>query len=222
MVNNNPKKHIAMKKQNRNELCACGSGKKNKSCCGISKERLFWNWFSEKSDQYFNFEQDQDNLLEELAKKLHEVDEQLGFEFSPLLGNSKREFVITACGNKKAFPAVGSLVINSPSLPKWEIIAFKQPHLEYTMIYVHDIQLDITDAFFLCEKSKGLLDIELHIRGYKETDEWGEAAYLLLDQVIGEYATETKIGGIEIKKLKESDVPNLYPITELPKIISSL
>lgn len=210
-----------MKKQNRNDLCSCGSGKKNKICCGLkSTERLFWDWFTVKSDQYFNFENDQDRLFDELATELHRVDSNLGFEFSPVLENGKREFVITACGIKSSFPAVSNLVINSPSLPKWEIIPFKQPHLDCTTMDVHGIQLDVTDVFFLFEKSKGLWDIELYIRGYKETDEWGEAAYLLLDQVIGEYATETQIGGIKIKKLKESDIPNLYPITDLPSIIN--
>lgn len=210
-----------MKKQNRNDLCSCGSGKKYKNCCALkTKEKRFWEWFTVKSDQYFNFESDLDRLFDELATELHKVDENLGFEFSHVLENGKREFVITACGIKSSFPAVSNLVINSPSLPKWNLIAFRQPKLEFSTIHVHDIQLDITDVFFLYRKSKGLVDLELHIRSYQNTDDWGEAAYLLLDQVIGEYATETKIGGIDITKLKESDVPTLYPLTELPKIIS--
>jgi len=210
-----------MKKQNRNDLCSCGSGKKYKNCCALkTKEKRFWEWFTVKSDQYFNFENDQDRLFDDLAKELHKVDENLGFEFSHILDNDKREFVITACGIKSSFPAVSNLVINSPSLPKWEIIAFRQPHLDNANITVHGIQLDVKDVFFLYGKSNRKVDIELHIRDYQNTDDWGEAAYLLLDQVIGEYATETKIGGIDIKKLKESDVPTLYPLTELPKIIS--
>jgi hypothetical protein len=210
-----------MKKLNRNDVCVCGSGKKYKKCCGLkSKERLFWDWFSEKSDEYFSFENDQDRLFEELTTELHELDENLGFEFSNILENGKREFIISACGIKSSFPAVSNLVINSPSLPKWTIIAFKQPHLDCcTTIIVHDLEIDITDVFFLFTKSNGLFDIELHMRGYEETEEWVDGAFLLLDQAIGEYATEMKIGEIIFKKLKESNIPNLYPITELPKII---
>ena len=209
-----------MKKQNRNDLCSCGSGKKYKNCCGQSKERLFWDWFSEKSDQFFNFERDQDKLFDELTTKLHDMDDNLGFEFSPVLGNGKREFIISACGIKSAFPTVSNLVINSPSLPNWDIIAFKQPNLDHANIQVGGIKIDTDDVFFLYGKSKGKVDIELHIRGYQKTDDWDDAAYLFLDIVVGEYAMETKIGGIDIKKLKESDVPNLYPITELPKILN--
>lgn len=210
-----------MKKPNRNDPCTCGSGKKHKNCCGQkTKEQLFWEWFSEKSAQYLNFENDQKRLFEELGKELQAVDDNLSFEFSPALSNGKREFVITAQGIKKSFPAVTKLVTAAPSFPNWIIIAFRQPHLDYTRIEYLNIQFDFDDVFFLYGKSNGKVDLDLHIRGYQGAYGWKEAISLLLDKIIGEYNTEMKIGGISIKKLNVSDIPNLYPITELAKIIS--
>ena len=153
-------------------------------------------------------------------KELQTIDENLAFEFSPVLSNGKREFVITAQGTKKAFPAVTKLVNAAPSFQNWIIVAFRQPKLDYANILVSNIQLNVNDGFFLYRKSNRKVDIELHLRGYQKTEEWEEVAYLLLDAVIGEYATETKIGGISIKQLNVSDIPTLYPITELPNIIN--
>ena len=48
----------------------------------ITKEQTFWDWFSKKQEQYFDFEKNQEKLFDELNTKLNDLDENLTFEFS--------------------------------------------------------------------------------------------------------------------------------------------
>jgi hypothetical protein len=185
-----------------------------------TKEKKFWDWFSKNSDLYFDFEKNQEELFNTLNKKLNEVEENLTFEFSPLLDNGKREFVVSADGIKSSFPAVIQLTDNAPLLDKWIIVPFRQSHMEYTQINYKDIQLDFEDVFFRYAKDHGKLGIELNIRGYQDYPDWGTASFLLLDTVLGEYDTEMNLSWIERKKLDENEVDILYSITELPTIMS--
>ncbi len=62
------------------------------------KEKLFWDWFSTNQYLYFNFEKNREALFDLLTTKLNEIDENLTFEFSPLMEIGKREFIISADG----------------------------------------------------------------------------------------------------------------------------
>ena len=69
-----------------------------------TKEQKFWDWFSERSNQYFDFEKDQEKLFNELKLRLNRINEELTFEFGPISENKQREFIISADGIKKSFP----------------------------------------------------------------------------------------------------------------------
>lgn len=184
-----------------------------------TKQKKFWAWFSKNSDLYFDFEKNREELFDTLNKKLNEVDENLTFEFSPILDNGKREFVVSADGIKSSFPAVIQLTDHAPLLDKWIVVPFRQSHMEYTQINYKDILLDFKDVFFRYSKDNGKLGIELNIRGYKDDNVWGIASYLLLNAVLGEYDTEMNISWIERKKLDETEINILYSINELPAIM---
>ena len=74
-----------------------------------SKEQAFWNWFRESEDAVFHIERDQKTTLSAIAGHLSVVDSALTFEIGPISGG-KREFIITAGGLKRMFPAVQALV----------------------------------------------------------------------------------------------------------------
>lgn len=96
----------------------------------------FWNWFKDNSDNYLNLEQDQDTLLKNLRGALDKVNPDLVFEFSPILDDGKREFIISADGMKSIFPIVKALVNGAPQLDKWHIIAFRQPREGYPKLAI--------------------------------------------------------------------------------------
>jgi len=185
-----------------------------------NKEQKFWDWFSERSNQYFEFEKDQDKLFNELKLRLNKINADLTFEFGPISQNKQREFIISADGIKKSFPDVIKLVAAAPEFSNFKIIAFRQPHLDFTQINYKDIQLDFKDVFFRYGKDSGKIGIELNIRGYQENNDWGTASFILLDTILGEYDTEMNLSWIDRKELNELEFQNLLPITDLPKIMA--
>lgn len=185
-----------------------------------TKEQEFWNWFSKNSEQYFHFEDNQNKLFNELGIKLAEVDKGLTFEFSPIFNNAERELVISADGIKSVFPAVVKLVNAAPHIDKWKIVAFRQPHLENSQISIKSAKIDFKDVYFKYEKDGNKLGLELHIKGYKDNDDWVAASFLILDTILGEYDTEMNVSWIERKKLNNAEIKHLLPITDLPKIMN--
>ncbi len=182
-------------------------------------ETKFWDWFTDHQDLYFNFENNQDKLFVQLKTQLAKIDKNLSFEFSPVFENDKREFVISADGNKNSFPAVQKLVDNAPTLANWIIVAFRQPRSDFNQIQLNDISLNMEDVFFRFARDKGKLGIELNVRGYKDTPEWTAAVFVMLDSLLGEYDTEMCLSWIDKKELDETELEQLFPLKNLPLIL---
>lgn len=179
----------------------------------------FWNWFKKNSTAYYNFERNQDFLFNALKSELNKIHPDLVFEFSPILQDSKREFVISADGIKSVFPIVKDLVEKAPQFDKWHIVAFRQPRKEITQITYDNLNVNFDDVFFRFGKDNGQIALELNIRGFYEAPEWTGATFILLDNILGEYYTEMSLSRIEKKLLNEQEVKDLYPITDLPKVV---
>jgi hypothetical protein len=185
-----------------------------------TKYQKFWDWFSERSEQYFDFEKKQEDLFNELKLRLNKINGDLTFEFGPVSQNKLREFIISADGIKKSFPDVIKLVEAAPEYLNFKIIAFRQPHMDFTQINFKDIQIDFRDVYFRYGKDNGKIGIELNIRGYQDNNAWGSASFILLDTILGEYDTEMNLSWIERKELNETELTKLLPITDLPKILA--
>ena len=111
-------------------------------------KQLFWNWFSKNSDKLYSFEQNQDFLFHRLREELSKIDPNLVFEFSPVLDNGKREFVISADGIKSSFDSVENLAKNAPELPTWDIVAFRQPKPITDTFCYEDLEVSFDDIYF--------------------------------------------------------------------------
>ncbi len=181
----------------------------------------FWIWFEKSSQDYYRLkEENLNSLFNKLSKQLSKINEDLAFEFSVDLIEGKREFIISADGILSAFPDVIDLVENAPQLEGFKIIAFRQKSAvdDISTIEYDDISLGADDVYFTYRKNGDTLDIVLYLRGYdSDFEEWENAAFILLDTIIGEYDVATKIGSIDMLPYKES--PNLKSILELPSLI---
>jgi hypothetical protein len=184
-----------------------------------SNEERFWNWFSRNSDRYLHFENDRDRLFLALKTELGKISPNLVFEFSSLLTDGSREFVISADGIKSSLPAVMSLVNHAPELSNWKISAFRQPHKDVEQVGYEGLSVRLNDVFFLYIKDNGKINIELHMRGFYESPEWAGISFILLDTVLGEFDTSMYIGGIYKRLLIEEEISNLIPIKTLPEIL---
>jgi hypothetical protein len=161
------------------------------------KYKEFWLWFKNKSNEIFNFENNEDNILDKLHYELHKINENLTFEFSPII-NNKREFIISADGIREAFNDIEKLFETKPLLDKWEIIKFRQRGDINNYITINNISVypeNIRYLLFPHDKKIGLI---LFIKDYNINQEVNkQIGYIFLDNAFGEYDVEMKIGGIK-------------------------
>jgi hypothetical protein len=162
----------------------------------MTVQEEFWSWFAKHESVLFDFdpvrEAERESLFDELAGELRRVNPDLTFEFGPK--GTRREFVVSAAGIKRAFPAVASLIAAAPTLARWQLIAFRPrrtPHVvEFRGKRVHpkDVQLSLLDN----GKTAG---IYLFMPGFREGDaDLKQIGYLLLDETLGEYDVESRLG----------------------------
>jgi hypothetical protein len=188
-----------------------------------SKQKKFWKWFEKNSDKIFNFEKDPGKVFELLKKKLKSVNKDLTFEFSPILENGKREFVISADGIFSSFADVIDLVDEAPDLPNWEIVSFRQrKSIKDTVLKINEIELATENMFFLYElEGDNRLSLNIYIKNLDQSKikTYIQAAFILLDCALGEFDVETKIARIDIQKLDDDgQIEKLYKFEEIAEI----
>ncbi|WP_313578703.1 hypothetical protein [Chishuiella sp.] len=188
-------------------------------------EEDFWKWF-EKNEKfiYENVENKdkQEKVFDDISSRLHKIDENLVFEFSPIHENNIREFSVSADGIKESFPAVEKLIAISPRIKNWQFNAFRQriPRDELTLDF-GKFKIGYDDIYFRHSTSNNELGVELNIRNYDESAQMQNAIYVLLDGLLGEYDVTMNIKWIEWVKLDENNVENLDKLTELRDLIDS-
>ena len=188
-------------------------------------EEDFWKWFAKNQKYiYENVENKdkQEELFDDISSRLHKIDENLAFEFSPIHENKIREFSISADGIEESFPAVENLIAKSPKIKNWQFNAFRQrvPGDEM-MLDFGEFKIGYDDIYFRYSTSHNELGIELNIRNYNNTAAMKNAIYILLDGLLGEYDVTMNIDWIEWVELDENNVENLNQFIELRDLIDS-
>lgn len=181
-------------------------------------EEDFWGWFSKNDGMLFSFEKDQEKIFDRLAAEMKKVNSSLTFEFGPIK-DGKREFVISADGIKDAFPAVEQLYAAAPKLDRWIWIKFR-PRRSPMDIEYGEVKVKADDVFCTVEPDGIKAGITLFIRGYQPEREkaYRGIAFLMLDQALGEYDVETKVGFIQTKDFSEKSELEKKPLKEVTKI----
>ena len=173
-----------------------------------------------------SMKKDKENLREDIydqiSAEISKIDENLVFEIAPIQKDGKREFSISADGILESFPKVETLISKRPKLNNWNFTAFRQriagDDLEINYM---NYKIGYDDIFYRFSTENNQLGIELNIRNYDETGDMQNAIYLLLDSLLGEYDVTKNIDWIEWNKLNESEINNLYQITDLRELIDS-
>jgi hypothetical protein len=162
----------------------------------------FWKWFNKNQEMIFHFENDTERTFDKLSAALSKVDPELTFEFSPILENGKREFVISAGGIKSAFPSVEKLANSAPDLEKWTIVKFRPRRLPLNDLNYGGVSVRADDVYYNLYKDGEKLGVVLFFDDYNEEQHtvYGNMAYLFLDEALGEYDVETKLGFIEFHR----------------------
>jgi hypothetical protein len=188
----------------------------------MTAQQQFWNWFVENENSLFDFEMDQERVFGRLSEELEKIDQNLTFEFGPKRAGV-REFIISADGVKSAFPAVSALAVAAPRLSRWEITGFR-PRGDLTyIICVRSKLIDPKDVRFTLLHNGKIVGINLFIPGYDEEDhDLKQIGYLLLDQALGEFDVETKVGPINFLSPDTKTPGDRYPLRELPSLFDQL
>jgi hypothetical protein len=186
-------------------------------------EARFWRWFQEHETRLFAFERDQKATFARLGKALDKVHGDLTFEFGPV-HDGVREFVISAAGIKAAFPAVIALAAAAPPLPRWRITPFRPRRTVISDLKFGDKLLRSAQIAFVAEPDGDKVGLRIFIQGFAPTAEhhYEQMGYLMLDEAIGEYDMETKVGFVEFWPLREPRIPALRPLEELGHAIDQL
>lgn len=184
----------------------------------------FWHWFDVHQDELFDFrvgEMDQERIFDDLSERLGRVHRHLTFEFGPRV--DQREFVISAGGIREAFSAVTSLVAAAPKLDRWHITAFRPRRSPLNSVQIGEISVHPDDVEFSLLTKGSVIGIYLFLPGFREGNVvLNQVAYLMLDDALGEYDVETKVGLIKMMPPEAPRTTRRYPFPELPSLFDQL
>src|SRR5262245_5836413 len=97
-------------------LAGCG-GKKT-----TDKRAVFWKWFTDHAAALHD-DKDLTGVMNQISAELEKVEHGV---FAEIGGGEPRLLVISADGDRKLFPAVEALYATHPTVPGWNIVAFRQ------------------------------------------------------------------------------------------------
>jgi hypothetical protein len=190
-------------------------------------EQQFWDWFKGNEAKYFflnqiNDENEKERLLADLLSHLHEYCDQLYFEVGGHT-NEKQDLIITAEGAVDFFEHVEALVKQAPTLEYWNIIAFK-PAMGFGTIEYNGIKLNPESMRFnpLESKASQKIGLRVHIDNFSPAREndFLQAVYLLLDNILVEKSTALEIGYVEVKSMPSAPAKeDLIEFISLPKYV---
>lgn len=185
------------------------------ACAGVPPETRFWQWFQANQDMLYEFEQDQERIFDSLADQLNKVDKDLSFEFGPKK-DGKREFIISASGIRDAFPKVEALHAAAPALPNWTIVKFRPRRAPFD-IRVGETRVNAADVHIVLHPQDEKVGLAVSIPGYtaSEHTRYATIGYLFLDQALGEFDVETRVGAIQFQAPEDSATASLS-LHELP------
>ena len=186
-----------------------------------TKEATFWRWFQKNDERLFSFEKDREKTFDSLAEILKKVNPNLTFEFGPIVTGSKREFVISAGGIRSAFPAVEALHAAAPQMPKWIFIKFRARRTSINDLEYSGVKVRAKDVNYILFKDENpeKVGILIFIDGYtkERKSTFGQIGYLFLDEALGEYDVEMKVGAIQFESRESKYFERSHPLPELPQ-----
>ena len=180
-------------------------------------EENFWRWFVKNESMIFHFESNREEIFDQLSHELDKVNTDLTFEFGPVMAEGRRAFVISADGVVSAFPAVDKLAAAAPDLERWIIVKFRPRRNPINNIEINGVLVKADEVRYQLYADDGKLGILMFLNGYSEAEAalYAHIGYLLLDEAIGEYDVETKLGFIEFSGTDSEHFGNAQPLRYL-------
>jgi hypothetical protein len=190
-----------------------------------SSPHVFWKWFQDHEEKFFDLdvenEKKREELFEKLARTLQKIDRDVTFEFGPPQ-SGVREFVISAGGIKRAFPAVLLLTKAAPPLARWKITAFRPRRDTGYSVQIGNTLVDPAQVEFILLNNGKRAALELFIPGMTDDGAYKQIGYLLLDAALGEFDVETNLDGIDMLPTTAHTEGKRHAYRELPALFDQL
>lgn len=181
----------------------------------------FWKWFVRHEAELLDFESDRERIFDNLAAQMQKVHPNLCFEFGPM--HAQREFVISAGGIENGFPAVVALAKAAPELSRWRVTAFRPRRIPLPVVEFQDELVDPQEVEFSLLDNCRIAGVILFIPGFREdVVAFKQIGYLLLDEALGEYDVETKVGLIKMLPPEAGRTETRHPLNRLPEYFDQL
>ena len=123
------------------------------------------------------------------------------------------------------FPAVIQAVGAAPRLPGWDVQAFRRRGSLTVAVRMGERKLGYEDIWCHVEAQPNGVDIVLHVYGldHATDDVLERAAFVLLNNAVGEYDAATKIASLRCEPLSANPVRRVdyFPLNALPKYLDS-
>lgn len=190
----------------------------------------FWNWLDENASwirsQVENETLDHaDKITEEFEKDFPDLEWEI-----EVTDEGPWFFILSANGDLEKFGTVIESFQNAPKLTNWVVLPFKQPGSVDAEVHVGDTVLGYDAIWYRAEivdmEDHHGLELDLYIEGLTEenSDELIQAAYLLLDNAVGEFDAATRLLSVGVEALNEDpdESEDLFPLAELPEFIEQL
>lgn len=178
----------------------------------------FWDWFTEHQERLFHInEENQGEILHEIIAVLKDIHPGLCIEISSI-GGEKRRLEISANGDIEIFDLVQQVVEAAPAYRQWDIVAFRQPTEGGFVLTFGDLVLDTARMFFLPYEEEGFIDIVIYGENFRQYEQQLIAEYglIVMDNLLGEYDSATKVRYYEFEDISEAGAEELYPLEALP------
>jgi len=183
--------------------------------------RQFWTWFQAHDAVLFAVRTAQEPVCDTLSWMLQAVDSNLTFEFGPL-DHGRRDFVVSADGVISAFAAVEAIGNTAPFMDRWHIVKFR-PRREPMPLVVGPLAIDPKDVGVQLSADGDKVALVVSLPGYRRLADrrFERTGYLILDQALGEYTMETRIGAIDFVPTEQRRPGTWRSLRELPALVDN-
>ncbi len=193
-----------------------------------SAEATFWTWFAKEEGRLAREARSQDprGAMMEISGHLSAVSPaviaELAVENDEMHPHS---LVITANGDTTQFETVKKIAAAAPALKGWKVVAFRQRRDPGESIQLEGFEAKQASFFFReLGRANKKIDIEILVSGVDDGNDKRvqQAAFLMLDHMLGEYDVETKIGSIAILPLVGKPGADVKPLSQLAGVVDAM
>lgn len=191
----------------------------------VFRVEVFWEWFATHEEELRGIRTGHEPIIKPLRAALRRYCRGLTWECS--VGNVEpKEFIVSAEGNRKLFPAVKRLVGAAPDIPGWTFLALRQPKWPLGLDFLSTpagSTLNLSDIWFIAKQRGRRYALIIGIKDLTEANDGDltSGSLMLIDALLGEQVVATRIRKIGWVALPPNpELADFRPLRTLPDLLA--